>query len=58
MEISIILFFISTLGCIVVGFFCGARLLVQVESSADKGELSSLREAKLEVFGTQSTIRS
>ena len=61
MEISIILFFISTLGCIVVGFFCGASVISvsrKNDLQADKGELSSLREANLKLLERKAQLEA
>ena len=61
MEISIILFFISTLGCIVVGFFCGASAISAIRKNdlqADRDELSSLREANLKLLERKAQLET
>ena len=61
MEISIILFFIITLGCIVVGFFCGAlavSLIRKNDLRADKQELNSLREANLKLLERKAQLET
>ena len=61
MEISIIIFFIITLGCIVVGFFCGAlavSLIRKNDLRADKQELNSLREANLKLLERKAQLET
>ena len=61
MEISIIQFFISTLGCIVVGFFCGASAISVIRKNdlqADRDELSSLREANLKLLERKAQLET
>ena len=61
LEISIILFFISTLGCIVVGFFCGASAISVIRKNdlqADKEELSVLREANLKLLERKAQLET
>ena len=61
MEISIILFFISTLVCIVVGFFCGASAISAIRKNdlqADRDELSSLREANLKLLERKAQLET
>ena len=61
MEISIVLFFIITLGCIVVGFFCGAlavSLIKKNDLRADKQELNSLREVNLKLLERKAQLET
>lgn len=61
MEISIVSFFITTLGCIVAGFFCGTlavSLIRKNDLRADKQELNSLREANLKLLERKAQLET
>ena len=61
MEISIVSFFITTLGCIVAGFFCGTlavSLIRKTDLRADKQELNSLREANLKLLERKAQLET